>query len=258
MSRRFLIRGSSSALIALCVAVFVSDAEAIQFGRRFHHWGRFRPGSWVVVRQGCETLGAGGQVVSNTTSETKTTLAGVDDKAMTLHVQASLEVGGKLLDAAPQQLREGLLGEKPEAATYVDLGEESVAVQGQNYRCQIQQTETNVGGRRQVTKTWFAPQVAPYVLRRLTTIVDASTGAVVSETEMQVTKLSVERRILARLRPVAEVAITQRHPRGQTRTQAFTCPDIPGGIVSQTSEEYDVAGNLLRRSKAELVDFETK
>ena len=109
-----------------------------------------------------------------------------------------------------------------------------------------------------MTTTWFAPQVAPFVLRRQTKTLDPQTSAVLSETSMEVTRLSVPRRILARMRSVAEVRIVQQHPRGQTRSVAFTSPEIPGGIVSQTTEEFDLTGKLLRRTKAELVDFEKK
>jgi hypothetical protein len=245
------------AALGLILAV-ESTADAAPFGRRFHQWGRFRPGSWVVVRQGCETVDRDGRVVANSVSETRSTLATADDHAVTLHVQASLEIGGKKIDGAPQTLREGLAGETSDASTYVDLGEESVVVQGRAYHCNVQQTESIVGGRKRIVKTWFAPHIAPYVLRKLTTTRNAETDEVVAETQMDVVSLSVERRILARLRPVAEVRIVERHDRGQTRARAYCCPEIPGGIVSQTAEEFDAEGKLLRRTNIELVDFETK
>jgi hypothetical protein len=234
----------------------VCDAAA--FGRWFHRWGRFHTGSWVVVRQGCETLDRDGRVVGNSVSETRSTLAAADDNGVTLHVQASLEIGGKKIAGAPQTLREGPAGEPLDGSNFIDLGEENVVVQGRIYRCNVQQSETTVDGRKRIVKTWFAPHVAPYVLRKLTTTRNAATDEIVSETQMDVVSLSVERRILARLRPVAEVRIVERHDRGQTKAQAFCCPDVPGGVVSQTTEEFDAEGKLLRRTNIELVDFETK
>jgi hypothetical protein len=256
-------RRSGRAACALLCAIGLllsleSTSDAAPFGRLFHQWGRFRPGSWVVVRQGCETIDRDGRVVANSVSETRSTLATADESAVTLHIEASLEIGGKKIDGTPQTLREGLGGEGPEASNSVDLGEESVVVQGRTYRCNVQQTETVADGRRRIVKTWFAPQVAPYVLRKLTTTRNASTNEIVAETQMDVVSLSVERRILARLRPVAEVRIVERHDRGQTRASAYCCPDIPGGIVSQKAEEFDAEGKLLRRTNIELVDFETK
>jgi hypothetical protein len=244
--------------VVLMLVAFESTSEGAAFGRRFHQWGRFRPGSWVVVRQGCETLDHDGRVVNNAVSETRSTLATADDDAVTLHVQASLEIGGKTINGAPRTLREGIAEGAPAGSTFVDLGEETVMVQGRPHRCNVQQIETIVDGRKRTVKSWFAPHVAPYVLRKLTTTRNASTDEIVSETQMEVVSLSVERRILARLRPVAEVRIVERHDRGQTRARAFCCPEIPGGIVSQTAEEFDAEGKLLRRTNIELVDFETK
>ena len=57
---------------------------------------------------------------------------------------------------------------------------------------------------------------------------------------------------------VQQVRTVQKHPRGQTTTQAICCPEIPGGVVSQTSQEFDSRGQLVRRTSVELVDFETK
>lgn len=234
-----------------------ADADAAGFGRRFHVWGRFRPGSWVVVQQGIETLGDAGNVVSRHTCETRMTLASSNDTALTLQVQASLEVGGKKLDTPPQELRQGVHGEAPEFAVATELEPEELKIDGRIYRCEVHRSEAEVDGRRMVTKSWIAPQATQFVLRRLTTTTDSASGKLLGETLNEVISLS-ERRIMARSRQVAEVRIVQRHPRGQTTSQAVSCPEIPGGLVSQTSEEFDTQGRLLRRTKMELVDFETK
>ena len=234
-----------------------AEADAAGFGRRFHVWGRFRPGSWVIVKQGIETLGDGGLVVSRHNCETRMTLANANDSALTLQVQASLEVGGKKLDTAPQELRQGVHGDLPEVAATAELEPQDLQVGGQTYRCEVHRSEAEVDGRRTVTTSWIAPQTTPFVLRRLTTTTDVATGRQLSETLNEVVSLS-ERRVMARSRQTAEVRIVQRHPRGQTTARAVSCPEIPGGLVSQTSEEFDSQGKLLRRTRMELVDFETK
>lgn len=234
-----------------------ADADAAGFGRRFHVWGRFRPGSWVIVQQGIETLGDGGRVVARQSCETRMTLAASNDTALTLQVQASLEVGGKKLDAAPQEFRQGVHGETPEVAQAIELDPEDLQIDGRTYRCEVHQSESEVEGRRTVTKSWIAPQTTPFVLRRQTTTTDVASGRLLGETINEVVSLG-ERRVMARSRQVAEMRIVQRHPRGQTTAHAVSCPEIPGGLVSQTSEEFDTQGKLLRRTKMELVDFETK
>jgi len=234
-----------------------AEADAAGFGRRFHVWGRFRPGSWVVVQQGIETLGDGGHVVGRQSCETRMTLASSNDTALTLQVQASLEVGGKKLDTAPQELRQGVHGETPDIAQTSELEPEELRIDGQTYRCEVHRAETEVDGRRTVTKSWIAPQSTPLVLRRLTTTTETATGRLIGETIHEVLSIS-RQRVMARSRQVAELRIVQRHPRGQTTSTALSCPEIPGGLVSQTSEEFDTQGKLLRRTKMELVDFETK
>ncbi|MCE9608199.1 MAG: hypothetical protein K8U03_25215 [Planctomycetia bacterium] len=243
--------------LAAALPCATADADAAGFGRRFHVWGRFRPGSWVVLQQGIETLGDGGNVVSRHTCETRMTLASSNDTALTLQVQASLEVGGKKLDTAPQEMRQGVHGETPEVAATTELEPEELQIDGRAYRCEVHRSEAEVNGRRLITKSWIAPQTTPFVLRRLTTTTDVATGNLIGETLNEVLSLS-QLRIMARSRQVAEVRIVQRHPRGQTTSRAVSCPEIPGGLVSQTSEEFDTQGRLLRRTKMELVDFETK
>lgn len=245
------------AALASALPCASAEADAAGFGRRFHVWGRFRPGSWVVVQQGIETLGDGGRVVAKQSCETRMTLASSNDTALTLQVQASLDVGGKKLDSAPQELRQGVHGEATEVAQSTELDPEDLRIDGQVYRCEVHRAESEVDGRRTVTKSWIAPQTTPLVLRRLTTTTDAASGRLIGETIHEVLSIT-KQRVMARSRQVAELRIVQRHPRGQTTSYAVSCPEIPGGLVSQTSEEFDTQGKLLRRTKMELVDFETK
>lgn len=251
--------GSRLALLAAAWMCAPHDADAGQFGRRHHLWGRFRPGSWVVMRQGMETLDSQGHVMGRSVSETKLTLADADDNGLTLRVQSSLEIGDRKLQNPPQELRQGLLGEPADGATVAkELPVANLSIQGLSIPCEVQQAESTSGGRRQIITTWVNAQVAPYVLRKVTTTIDVATNRRLGETVMDVVSLSSERRILARNRTVAEVRTVQQHPRGQTTTQAICCPEIPGGVVSQTSEEFDAGGQLIRRTQMELVDFETK
>ncbi|MBA4016864.1 MAG: hypothetical protein C0483_06735 [Pirellula sp.] len=211
------------------------------------------------MRQGMETLDPEGQVMGRSVSETKMTLADADDNGLTLRVQTSLEIGDRKLQSPPQELRQGLLGEPVDGASVAkELPVEALSIQGKVIPCEVRQTESTSGGRRQIITTWVNPQVAPFVMRKVTTTIDVATSRQLGETVMNVVSLSSERRILARNRSVAEVRTVQHHPRGQTTTQAICCPEIPGGVVSQTSEEFDVGGQLIRRTQMELVDFETK
>lgn len=255
--RRLAIIGGLVAFF-LGQSLGMAEADANAVLKRFTFWGRFRPGSWVVVRHAVETLDADGRVVSTSNTETRTTLATVEDQCLTLKVQASLEVGGKKLDGPTQELKQGPNGDRPERpATVTFVGEEDLRIQEQGYRCRMEQSELTADGKRTVTRVWTSAEAGPFELRRNTSIIDVATGKLIDETTIEVTSLP-QRRILARFRPVAEVQITHRHPHGLTTARAVNCPDVPGGIVSQSAEDYDADGKLLRRTKIELVDFETK
>ena len=248
-----------AAICSVVMCVVMDSVDAAPFGRRIHHWGRFRPGSWSVVRQGIETVDDRGEVVDKSTSELRTELAAASDDDFVLRVQSSLEFAGRKLESPPQELRQGLLGERGDAAAaVVELPEEDVVIQGRAYRCQVSQSETNVDGRRQVVKSWISADVSPYLLRKVTTTYDSASSLVLVESVSEVVSLASRQRVLARTRPVAEVRTIQRHPRGQTMSHAVCCPEIPGGVVSQTSQEFDAQGQLVRRTRMELVDFETK
>lgn len=257
ISRLLPIAGSLVAFF-LGQSLGLAEADANAF-RRFHVWGRFQPGSWVVVRQVVETLDPNGRVASTSSTETRTTLAGIEDRCLTLKVQASLEVGGKKLDGPTQELKQGPEGDRPDLpVSFAVAGEENLTLQGRTYRCRIEQSETAVDGKKTVTRVWSSPDAEPFDLRRQTTVIDEATGKVLDETIVEVVALSPQRRILARARPAAEIRIVHRHPRGSTTARAVNCPDVPGGLVSQSAEEYDADGKLLRRTQIELVDFETK
>jgi hypothetical protein len=163
------------------------------------------------------------------------------------------------LDGPPQEVRQGPDGDRPNVpATLAVVGEEDLQVQERTFRCQIRQSEHAVDGKRTVTRIWSSPEVNAFELRRQTTIIEEATGRTLEETLMEVVSLPLQRRILALIRPTAEIRIVHRHARGSTSTSGYCCPEVPGGIVSQTSEDFDAAGKLLRRTKIELVDFETK
>ena len=66
--------------------------------REHHAWGRFGEGSWRRVRVVSRTLDENGQVISETTTETTSTLIDVADSGYALKVNSSVAVVGKRFD----------------------------------------------------------------------------------------------------------------------------------------------------------------
>src|SRR3990167_7403034 len=95
-------------LVSVCA---LATAEESGVTARFHPWGLFDPGAWKTVRVVTETLDERGQVVSTSTTDSKTTLVDIDNDGVTLEIQASMEVAGKRFEAEPQTVKQGFHGE---------------------------------------------------------------------------------------------------------------------------------------------------
>jgi len=254
-----------NALVATAVALAltppVRPALAVDRGvpREHHPWGRFAPGSWKLVRVVTETLGPKGEVTTTSTTETRTTLDELTDATVKLTINTSVEVAGKKVEAKPQSIVQGYQGDSTDQpATVKDLGTDKVTIDGQEISCSVQQVETTADGTRTMVKTWCSDGVAPYVLRRESVATEAETGKPLSETKVKVVHLVEIRKVLAEDRRTARLEVTHQHAKGHTITHVWTALDVPGGIVAHTSEEFDAAGQPIRRSRLELVDFGVK
>ena len=62
-------------------------------------------------------------------------------------------------------------------------------------------------------------------------------------------------RVLGETKNGAYVKTVHKSPSGIVTTLASVLPEVPGGIVRNSSRETDPAGRLVRRSTLELVDY---
>ena len=85
----------SFALMALTGGGLSFAAEPSGISAKLHPWGLFNPGAWKTVRVVTEALNEQGQVVSTSTTDTKTILVDLDNDGVTLEIQACIEVAGK-------------------------------------------------------------------------------------------------------------------------------------------------------------------
>ena len=96
---------------------------------------------------------------------------------------------------------------------------------------------------------------APYILRRQSKTTDAGGTNVLSETCSDVVALDMPQRVLAEIKNVACIKTVQKTPKGCVTTLAMSSPDVPGGVVYQTTKETDATGRLIRRSTLELLSY---
>lgn len=255
---RSLVRTSLFALLMACFCYGACQAETASGLRQRHPWGRFEPGAWKLVRVVTETLDEYGTVVSTSTAETKTTLKEVGDNSVTLLVEVVAEIGGRRLDAEPQTIKQGLHGELPGQVVNVsDGGPAKVAIEGREYPCRVEESESTCGNAKTVARTYYSATTAPYALKMESVTTDLQSGVKVCETEWEVSNLSIPSRILKEVRTAARVRTIYKHAKGSTTTLAVTSPEVPGGIVCHNARELDGNGRLVRRSTLELVAYGT-
>ena len=219
-----------------------------------HPWGRFDPGAWKTVRVITETLNEQGQVVSTTTTDTKTTLVDRDHDGVTLEIQACMEVAGKRFSADSQLVKQGYYGELlcPNLRAQPPT-DDQVIIEAQKIPCKVQRLESDaVSGRTSIT-LYCSTTIAPYVLRRECVASDAQGKTV--ETHVEVLALNMPVEVRAEMKNGIKVKTVRTDSAGTVTTWADVVPEVPGGVVKNSSREVDKTGRLVRRSTLVLVDY---
>ena len=234
-------------------------AEEAGISARHHSWARFKPGAWKLVRVVTESLDESGHVMSVNVTETKTSLLRIDVDGVVLEVEVGVEVAGKQFDGQPQCLKQGFHGELAGGnVKFFPVASAEVSLDGRKVPCRSQQVEVTGPAGRTSVSLFFSDTLSPYVLRRQSRTTDAGGTNVLTETLSEVVALDMPQRVLGELKNVACIKTVQKTPKGSVTILAMSSPDVPGGVVYQTTKEADQAGRLLRRSTLELVNYGSK
>jgi hypothetical protein len=251
---RFLLSLVGFAL-AGCVSQFAS-AEELVIPRQQHPWGHFEPGSWKKVSVVTQNFDDKGQVVGTSITESKTTLEKADNDGITLKVESTVDVGGKRLESPQQKICQGYPGQPlGQTIELKSLASETVSVEGKDIRCQVWQLKNDNPDGQRVTKLFYSGSTAPYVLRRETQLFDKTNPKISYDTTVEVVALEMPYKVLDEVHTVAYEKTTAKGSRGILTTVAVVSPDMPGGVVTQTTKEADASGKLLSRSTLEIVDY---
>jgi hypothetical protein len=252
---RYLVR---RAIFAIAVAALGSApvaAQVVPFPRDRHPWGRFPAGSWKLVRATTETLDDKEQVVNVAITETRTTLAAVNDSTYTLRSEAKVNVTGRQIPAAPHVAQHGYYGESPGKGVSVrKTGEAVLTIDGRAVPCELREVLLEGDGGKLKNTMYFSAEVPPFVLRREITM-DANGEEKRNSTLVEVVALDLPQRIRNELRPASFVKTTQKLPQGTKVTLEVHSDEVPGGVAAHWSTETDAQGHIIRRSTLELIDF---
>ena len=233
-------------------------AQGAGVSAKLHPWGLFDPGAWKTVRVVAETLNEQGQVVSTSTTDTKTTLVDIDNDGVTLEIQACMEVAGKRFEAEPQTLKQGFHGELlGPNLTLKEPTDGEVVIEGRKIPCKVQQLESVVPSGKTSTTIYYSTMVTPYILKRESVTTDSEGKIVLGPTTVEVMALSMPLKVQVRgeRKRGIKVKTVQKNPSGVVTTEADVLPEVPGGVVGNRSEEIDKTGRLVRRSTLELIDY---
>jgi hypothetical protein len=225
---------------------------------KLHSWGRFEPGTWRTVRVVTETLNEQGQVVSTSTTDTKTTLIGIDDGGVSLEVETCVEVAGTRFQSKPEVVKQGFYGETtgPNRKLKEPVDGE-ITIENRKIPCKIQELTTDGPISKTTITLHYSTTVPPHVLKSVSVTADAEGKNTASETDTDVIAVDMPARVHGETRNGAYVRTVYKNGKGTVTTLAVVLPDVPGGVVSQSSKEVDKNGQLIRRSMLELLDYNT-
>jgi hypothetical protein len=244
--------------VAAQVAPAPAAAETAGVLQHDHAWARFDRGAWRHVRIVTENFDAQGKVTSSSTTDNVTTLEEVAPDHVTLKVEVTVEIGGQKFPSPPQVVHQGFAGESlGQTVSMKPIGAETLTVDGSQIPCEAQQIEIVGGGNKEVIEISFSPRSSPAILKRKSTTTDANSGETMQEAVTEVFALNRRLRVLDEQRERRGYRVRQvlKSNRGTTTSWSDHVPDVPGELVSQSSQKLDEQGRLLRRTTLELVDF---
>ena len=219
-------------------------------------WGRFKPGAWQHVRVIVETLDPKGIITNTTSSDRITTLVTVAPQSVTLELDITAEVAGKRLDAPLQLVTQGCHGEPSGQTTEVrDLEPTSSTIEGRKITCRVREFQIADKDQKRRVLVYYNRDVAPVVLRRQCEARSQDGARQTVQSELEVVSLNTPYKVLKQMMPASVIRTVQKTDSTSITTQAVLVSDVPGGIVSSTSQELDAEGKLVRRTTLELVGW---
>ncbi len=228
--------------------------------KKLHPWSNSSPGAWKMVRVISETFDEKGQVAKTGVSETKTTLCKIDDTGVTLEVETSIWVAGKLITSRPQQVKQGYHGQVNghDSVKVTGLPVQKITVEGQTIPCQVTQVKLQRAKSDlvQIVTTFYNDTIEPYLFKREILLKQKADGKLVKQTTMTADSLQMPWAFENdQIRSASHFRTVTKTDKTIQTTLSYYSLDVPGGIVSQHVKEVDLQGRLVRRSIVELVGY---
>jgi hypothetical protein len=248
------LRGAC-AFAAIAILPALVPAQELKLPRDHHPWGSFPVGSWKLVRTTSETLDADGRVTGVTVTDTRTSLTAADENAYTLRSEIAVDVTGRRIATTPQVVKHGYYGEPPGQGLSVKrIGEAPLNIDGRQIVCELRQLIFEEAGAKRISTLHYSADVAPFVLRRETSL-DNGSDEKRNSSLVEVIALDLPQRIRGELKQASYVKTTQKLAHGTRVTLEVHCEDVPGGVAAHWASETDASGNVIRRTTLELIGY---
>ena len=220
-----------------------------------HWWGTSAVGSWKKVRVVTDILDATGKVTSTTKSVTTTTLLEADRRDYVLRMEVEMQLGEKRFVAEPRTVRRNYFFGDNQKARFVQTGRDAnLTINGHSIAGTIREvTLTSEKGKR-VSTVHYSAKNPPYIFKRKTTA-KSPKGQLLYTTDVDVTQYAIAHKVLGESKRVCHITTIHSQDQLTTTTKEVYCPDVPGGVISHTSQATDKNGNVVRRSTLELIDY---
>ncbi len=224
-----------------------------------HPWARFAPGSWVQTRTVTETFNADQALLTHTVIRTRTELLAVDEGSYTVRRTNRMAILGKHLGPRTQILKRRL--DDTPVSWLAQYHTHNPAVEkfrlGQEvFTCRVIHGTFQTPQGVLELKLLYCPEQSPFVLRRHEVLRNAQ-KQVLEETVWEVVALEMPFQVSRRILSTAHYRVLQRKPTGTITRVIIWSPEVPGGVVFETTKEQDIQGRLRRRSAMELVAYRT-
>ena len=210
-----------------------------------HPWGRFAPGSWQRLRVTSETFSPGAKKAVRVEEITTSLIRVLEDG-----VVLSREVRHDDRVQHEEKIKFGWDGSRPNDSTREKYSLGEVDVEGKTYTCQTWVVTTQHKEQTRVVKTWYCPDYAPFLLKRLVRVTGGQDRHTIST---RVTRLAMKKEIQQRPFEVWESQTIVSRPTTITRITSYHSPEVPGGLVLSSSEVRDGQQGLTRRIVRQLV-----
>lgn len=239
-------------------------------------WGRFAPHSWARYQT---TVVAGGEnAASRSLTEVKQILEQVDEQSYTIKRCVSVQTGAQELVRRPELITYNFYDrstdpdlvsisapcdnisinislKNPESPLFKEIGGFSRVVP-----CYVRIFNKRVENRREETKVWYSPVVFPYLLKQQSRVFILPDDVGGEETLYrssitEIWKSPVDLRFGLIKDWMTTMTETDANEQVRSRATTFHSSQIPGGVLGETSVEYDSEGREVLRSESRLLDY---